>query len=135
MSRFDQIDLGDQAAFSKTISETDVYQFAGVSGDFNPMHVDAVYASRSRFGQRIAHGLLSASLISTVIGMYLPGPGTVYLSQSLKFLAPVYLGDTLTARVEVIEKISEKKRLRLKTTCTNQEDRTVIEGEALVTIE
>ncbi len=124
--------VGAHAEFSKTVSETDVYLYAGVSGDFNPAHLNEEYAKKTFFKTRIAHGMLSAGFISTVIGMKLPGPGTVYLDQSLKFLAPVRIGDTITARAKVIEIIAEKNKVRLKTTCTNQDEIIVLEGEAVV---
>ena len=130
--RFDEMAPGTAAEFAKTVTEADVVLFAGVTGDFNPVHVDAVAAERSRFGGRIAHGMLSASFISTVLGTRLPGPGTVYLSQTLRFTAPVRIGDTVTARVEVAEATAAKRRVRLTTTCRNQRGETVVEGEALV---
>lgn len=123
--------VGDRATRTKTISESDVYMFAGITGDFNPVHVDEVSARRTRFGGRIAHGMLTAGLISAILAMELPGPGTIYLSQTLKFLAPVRIGDTVTAQVEVLE-IDESKRLRLRTIASNQDGVQVIEGEALV---
>lgn len=129
---FSQIQVGDAAEFSKTISETDVYQFAGICGDFNPAHVNEDYAQGTPFKSRIAHGMLSASLISTVIGTQLPGPGSIYMKQEVKFLAPVYIGDTLTARAEVVERIEDKQRVKLKTTCVNQAGKIVVDGEALV---
>jgi 3-hydroxybutyryl-CoA dehydratase len=128
---YDQLSVGDVAELSKTISESDIYLYAGITGDFNPAHIDEMYARKTHFKTRIAHGLLSAGLISAVIGTRLPGPGTIYMNQTLTFLAPVRIGDTITARVDVIEKI-EKKKARLKTTCLNQEGVTVLEGEALV---
>jgi len=123
---------GDFAEFSKTISETDVYLFAGIVGDFNPAHVNEEYAKGTFFKTRIAHGMLAAGFVSSTIGMQLPGPGTVYLSQDLKFLAPVHIGDTITARVEVTEIMVEKNRIKLTTTCTNQDGVKVLSGEALV---
>lgn len=126
-----QIDIGDSASFSKTVTEYDVYQFAGVTGDFNPVHINAVAAEESQFKHRIAHGILSAGFISTVIGTELPGPGTIYLSQQLKFRRPVYLGDTITATVTVKEKL-EKKRICLATICHNQHGEVVSEGESMV---
>lgn len=129
---FAEIVLGEKAAFTKTIAESDVYTFAGITGDLNPAHINEPYAAGTFFQRRIAHGMLVSSLISNVLGMQLPGPGTIYMRQNLNFLAPVYFGDTITAEVEVIEKIEEKKRLRLKTTCTNQEGKVVVDGEALV---
>jgi len=128
---YDQIDLGDSAEFAKTFSEADIYLYAGISGDFNPAHVNEAYARKTYFKTRIAHGMLSAGLISAVIGTQLPGPGSVYMEQTLVFLAPVHMGDTITARVEVIEKI-DKKKVRLKTTCMNQDKVAVLEGEAIV---
>ncbi len=124
--------VGDVATFEKTISESDVYLYAGISGDFNPAHINAVKAESSLFKQRIAHGMLTASLISTVLGCHLPGPGTIYLSQELKFMKPVFIGDTVEAKVEVLEYIEEKNRLILRTTCTNQHQELVIDGKATV---
>jgi len=128
---YDQIEVGDVAEFSKTFSEADIYLYAGISGDFNPAHINEAFASQTYFKTRIAHGMLSAGLISAVIGTQLPGPGSIYMQQALTFLAPVYMGDTIQARVEVVEKM-EKKRVRLKTTCRNQDDVVVLDGEALV---
>ncbi len=128
----EQLEVGQQASFSKTVSEFDVYMFAGISGDFNPAHIDQTYAEQTAFKTRIAHGMLSAGFISNVLGNHLPGPGTIYISQSMTFLAPVAIGDTITATVEVAEINTEKKRVRLKTVCTNQSGREVLTGEALV---
>lgn len=125
---------GDHAEFSKTVTESDVVLFAGITGDFNPVHVDAVQAAASRFGGRIAHGLLSAGFISACIAMKLPGPGAIYLSQSLRFTRPVRIGDTVTARVEVVEWNAAKRRARLATTCRNQDGALVIDGEAMVMV-
>ncbi len=126
--------VGQHAEFSKTVTESDVVLYAGITGDFNPVHVNAVEAARGRFGGRIAHGLLSAGFISACIAMKLPGPGTVYLTQSLKFARPVRIGDTVTARVEVLEWHETKRRARLATTCRNQDGDVVIDGEALVMV-
>lgn len=128
----DELLVGDAAEFSKTITEADVVLFGGVTGDLNPAHMDQVWAEGTRFGGRIAHGMLSAGLISAVLGMQLPGPGTIYLSQELRFLAPVRIGDTVTARVEVEEVIKGKYRVRLRTTCRNQEGTQVVDGVAWV---
>jgi 3-hydroxybutyryl-CoA dehydratase len=128
----EELRVGDAAKFSKTVSESDVYLYAGVTGDFNPAHVNEDYAKGTFFKTRIAHGMLSASFISTVIGTMLPGPGTVYLRQESNFLAPVKIGDTVTAVVEVAEIIADKKKVRLKTYCINQDNTTVVDGEALV---
>src|SRR5574341_1500006 len=126
---------GQRAAFTKTISESDVNLFAGLSGDFNPLHVDAEYAKRSRFGQRIAHGMLTAGLISTVLGMKLPGPGGIFVSQTLRFRRPVKIGDTVTATAEVVSFDEATGLLTLKTACVNQDGKTVIEGESVVLVE
>ena len=132
MATYDELQLGDSASFSKTMSETDIYGFAGITGDMNPAHVDAVTAAEGMFKQRIAHGMLSASFISTVLAMKLPGPGTIYLGQDLQFRAPVFIGDTVTARVECIEKIEARKWAKFKTTCTNQDGKVVVDGVATV---
>jgi 3-hydroxybutyryl-CoA dehydratase len=131
---FEEIAVGQAAEFSKTVTETDVVLYAGITGDFNPAHVNAVEAEAGMFGGRIAHGMLSAGFISTVLAMKLPGPGTIYLSQSLRFTRPVRIGDTVTARAEVMEVIAAKRRVRLATTVANQHGDTVIEGEALVMV-
>ncbi len=128
----DEIKLFEAAEFSKTISESDVYLYAGVTGDFNPAHINEDYAQQTFFKTRIAHGMLAAGLISAVIGTRLPGPGSVYVRQEINFLAPVRFGDTITARAEVIEIMSEKKQVRLKTTCTNQGGTLVLDGEAII---
>jgi 3-hydroxybutyryl-CoA dehydratase len=128
----DKISLGDTAEFSKTVSETDVYLYAGIVGDFNPAHLNEAYAQKTFFKTRIAHGMLTAGFISTILGTQLPGPGTIYMKQSLSFLAPVRFGDTITARAEVVEIIAEKNRIRLKTTCTSQDGTVVLDGEAVV---
>ena len=132
MATYDELQPGDSASFSKTMSETDIYSFAGIPGDMNPAHVDAVTAAEGMFKQRIAHGMLSASFISTVLAMKLPGPGTIYLGQDLQFRAPVFIGDTVTARVECIEKIEARKWAKFKTTCTNQDGKVVVDGVATV---
>lgn len=123
-------ELGQSASTTKTITETDISLFAGITGDLNPAHTNEVYASGTRFGKRIAHGMLSAGLISAVLGMQLPGPGSIYLSQTLKFTAPVYPGDTITATATVIDLEPEKKRITLSTVATNQDGKTVTTGEA-----
>ena len=128
----DELEIGQSARFSKTVTESDIYLYAGISGDFNPAHVNEDYASRTFFKTRIAHGMLSASFISTVIGTLLPGPGSIYLRQEVNFLAPVKIGDTVTAVAEVVEIDTEKKKVRLNTTCTIQDGTKVIEGQALV---
>ncbi|HAR99408.1 MAG TPA: enoyl-CoA hydratase [Syntrophus sp. (in: bacteria)] len=128
----DRIKVGDAAEFSKTVTETDIYLYAGITGDLNPAHINEAYAKNTFFKTRIAHGMFTAGFISNLLGMQLPGPGTIYLKQSLSFLAPVRFGDTVTARAEVIEVLAEKNRIRLKTTCANQDGAVVLDGEALV---
>ena len=128
----DEMTIGESAQFSKTISEFDIYQFAGVTGDFNPAHIDEVYAASTFFETRIAHGMLSAGLISAVIGNQLPGNGAIYMKQELNFKAPVRIGDTITARVEVTEIDTDRNRVRLSTTCSNQSGNLVLDGFALV---
>ncbi len=128
----DQLNIGDRASISKLIMERDVIRFAELTGDINPIHMDKLYAEQTDFGERIAHGMLTASLISAVLGIKLPGPGNIYVSQSLKFRAPVKFGDIIEAEVEVVEKIPERNRVHLKTTCRNQDGTVVLEGEAIV---
>ena len=117
---YEELKIGETAAFSKTITETDIYLFAGISGDFNPMHVNEVYAQKTMFKARIAHGPLSQSLIAPVLGTKLPGLGTVLLELFTRFKAPVYAMDTVTAMAEIIEKLEKKKWVRLKLTWINQ---------------
>lgn len=124
--------LGQSASFSKTISEYDIYNFAGISGDFNPVHINKEEAKKSIFSGQVAHGMLVSAFISTVLGMYLPGPGTIYLQQTLSFKKPVYIGDTITATVVIEEIKNEKKIAKLKTTVINQDMKVVVEGEAVV---
>jgi len=132
MATYDQINIGDTAQFSKTVSESDVYLFAGITGDLNPAHVNAVVAAEGMFKQRIAHGMLSGSFISTVLAMHLPGPGTIYVGQELQFRGPVFIGDTVTAKVECIEKLEPRKWVKFKTTVTNQDGKLVVDGAATV---
>ena len=128
----DELNVDEKASFTKTITETDVYLYAGITGDLNPAHVNEEYANKTYFKTRIAHGMLMAGIISAVVGTILPGPGTVYLKQELEFLSPVHFGDTITAWVEVVEILGNRKHVRLRTTCVNQEGETVVDGEALV---
>ena len=128
----DQLSVGQRASFSKTVTESDIYLFAGVTGDINPAHVNETYASKTFFKGRIAHGMLSAGFISAVLGMQLPGPGTIYMEQNLRFLSPVRPGDTITATVEVVELDSEKNTALLHTSCTNQDGKQVVDGQAKV---
>ena len=132
--KISELTVGQSAETAKTITEADIMSFAQVTGDFNPVHIDAEAAKASPFGERIAHGMLSAGLISAVLAMKLPGAGAIYMSQSLRFVRPVKIGDTVTARVEVLEVITGKKRVRLSTTCRNQRNEAVLDGEALVMV-
>ena len=127
-----QLKVGDFAEWSRTVTEDDIELFAKATGDFNPLHLDQAYAEKTIFKGRIAHGLLSLGFISTILGNILPGHGTIYLSQEVKFLAPVRIGDTLTARVEVLELLPEKNRARFRTMCTNQDGKVVVDGIAWV---
>ena len=128
----DELTPGDSADFTKTVSESDIYLYAGITGDFNPAHIDQSYASNTFFKTRIAHGMLSAGFISTVIAMKLPGPGTIYREQHLTFLAPVYINDTVRAVVEVIEIDPGKKTATLATRCFKQDNTLVLDGSAVV---
>lgn len=129
---FERFEVGMKDKTSKTITETDVILFSGVSTDINPVHIDEEAAKNGIFGKRVAHGILVSGLISAVLGNKLPGPGSIYMGQDLKFLAPVYIGDTITAEVEIVELIPEKCRIKLNTTCTNQDGKVVISGTALI---
>lgn len=124
--------IGDSAQLSKIVRDEDIRIFAEVTGDKNPLHLDDQFASKTIFKRRIAHGILTAGLISAVIGSKLPGNGTIYLSQTLNFLAPVYIGDAITAKVEVLQVSKGGKRLRLKTQVINKNGTVVVDGEALV---
>ena len=130
---FEDLDLGQCASLMRTVMEVDVIGFAQVSGDNNPIHLSDDYAASTKFGQRIAHGMFTASLISAVIGTQMPGPGAVYLSQTLRFLGPVKIGDVVTAIVEVAEKIEKGQRVRLDCRCV-VDGRAVLEGEAWVSV-
>ena len=127
-----EMTVGESASFAKTVTETDIYLFAAISGDFNPAHINEVEASKSMFGKRIAHGLLSSGFISAALGTQLPGPGTISLGQNLKFVRPVGIGDTVTATVTVTELLPEKNRAVLETVCVNQNGEEVITGTATV---
>ena len=126
----DEIKIGDSAQISNTVTETVINDFAKATGDFNPIHLNQTYAEETYFKGRIAHGVLSIGYISSVLGNLLPGPGGILLSQEAKFLAPVRIGDVITARVEVIELIPTKNRVKFKTTCTNQKGEVVVDGMA-----
>ena len=126
--------VGDTAEITRTIEQADVQAFADLTGDHNPIHVDESFAKTTRFGRRIAHGMLTASLISSVLASKLPGEGSVYLGQTLQFVAPVFPGDEITARVTVKEIRADKPILKLETLCLNQRGDVVIRGEATVYI-
>lgn len=128
----DQLNIGDKASFSKTLSESDVYLFAGITGDFNPAHVNELEARKSLFEGRVAHGMLVAGFLSTVVGMQLPGPGSILVRQELKFLAPARIGDTVNAEVEVLEIHPRRNMVILGAIVTNQDGRKVIQGKAVV---
>jgi len=129
---FKELELGDQARFSKTVTERDIALFGDTSGDVNPVHFDESYASKTIFKGRIAHGMWSASLISTCIGTVMPGPGSIYLGQTLEFKLPVRLGDTLTAEVTIEKKIDSQKLLIMSCVVSNQHNEVVVFGEAKV---
>ena len=128
---FDELSVGQRAQFTKTISETDLVIFTGITGDFNPVHVDAVAAASSPFGGRVVHGMLTASFLCAVYGMQLPGAGAIHLEQRLRFSAPVRVGDTVTAHVEVLE-LCEHRRVRVRSWCIRSDGTVVFEGEALL---
>ena len=134
VTKYSDIKMGQSAEVVHTVTEKDIQVFGDLSGDYNPLHFNEDWAKTTMFRGRIAHGILTAAFISTAIGMHLPGPGTIYMSQSMRFLGPVRIGDTITARVEVVMLNDEKERITLKTTCTNQEGKVVMDGEALVTL-
>lgn len=123
--------IGDVACLSRKVSEEDIMAFAQITGDTNPVHIDNEYAAQSFFGQKVAHGMLGSSLISAVLGTELPGNGTIYLSQTLEFKKPIYVDDTITAKVEIVE-LLEKNRCRLHTCVINQNDELITDGEAVV---
>ena len=124
--------IGQIATISKTVSDKDVKQFAKLVGDKNPIHIDDEFAKNTQFGKRIVHGMFGASLISAVLGMKLPGPGVIYLSQSLQFTAPIFIGDKITAQVIVIKIREDKPIITMETNCINQNDEIVIKGEAIL---
>jgi 3-hydroxybutyryl-CoA dehydratase len=126
----DKIKMGDSAQISNTITDKTIKDFAEATGDFNPIHLDQTYAEKTYFKGRIAHGVLAVGYISSVLGNLLPGPGGILISQDVRFLSPVRIGDVVTARVEVVELIPEKNRVKFKTTCTNQRGEIVVDGTA-----
>jgi len=137
-ANFDDIEVGQTASMTKTVTQADVTLFAGITGDFNPLHVNAEYAKKSMFGKRLVHGAFSSGMISAVLGMKLPGPGALYLGQNVKFLKPCFIDDTLTATATVKEKVVKKggamKLLIITTTVTNQDDVVITDGEATIMV-
>ena len=134
MTSFDSLAVGQSVTVPTVVTARIVELFAEATGDKNPVHLDEEFAARSRFGGRIAHGMLTAGFVSAAIASRLPGPGSIYMGQTLRFTKPVKLGDTVTVKLEVVEIIPEKKRVRLSTVCTNQKGETVMEGEATVMV-
>lgn len=132
--RYDDLTVGQSAEYSKVVSDEDVKLFAKITGDFNPVHIDEAAAAKTRFGGRIAHGMLSGGLVSAAIANKLPGEGSIYLSQTMRFTAPVRIGDTVTVSLTVLELLS-KKRVRLATVCRNQNGETVLDGEATILVD
>lgn len=130
---FEDLAVGMEASISKTVSEQDIITFAEVTGDKNPVHLDAAYAAKTMFKERIAHGMLSAGYISAVFGMELPGPGAIYVSQTLNFKGPVKIGDTVLAKVKVAELIPAKRRARFECQCSVA-GKAVLEGEAVLMV-
>jgi 3-hydroxybutyryl-CoA dehydratase len=130
---FEDLSVGQEASLSKTVTEADIAAFAEISGDKNPVHLDAQYAAGTMFKERIAHGMLSAAYISAVFGMKLPGPGAIYISQTLNFKAPVKIGDTVVTTVKVAELIPEKRRARFECVCSVN-SKPVVQGEAVLMV-
>jgi acyl dehydratase len=131
---FESLVVGQSVEVPTVVTAHIVELFAEATGDRNPVHLDEEFAAKSRFGGRIAHGMLTAGFVSAAIASKLPGPGSIYMGQTLRFTKPVKLGDTVTVKLEVIEIIAEKKRVRLSTVCRNQNGETVMEGEATVMV-
>jgi 3-hydroxybutyryl-CoA dehydratase len=129
---FDELTIGQTASYTKTLTEDDITLFAAVSGDVNPVHLDADFAANTQFKQRIAHGMWTGAIISAALALELPGPGTIYLGQSLSFRAPVFIGDTITVKLEVTDKRDDKKFVTLACVAVNQDGRTVVKGSAEV---
>jgi 3-hydroxybutyryl-CoA dehydratase len=130
-----RISVGQRASLTRTISDADIAAFAALTGDRNPLHLDDAFAAQSRFGRRVAHGLLCAGLISAVLGTKLPGPGAVYLQQTLRFVRPVFPGDAVTATVEVTACREDRRTATLRTTCADESGRIVLDGEAVVLLD
>ena len=131
---FNDIELGMQASLENTVTERDIHSFAEITGDHNPVHLDAAYAATTLFKGRISHGMLTASYISAVFGMRLPGPGAIYVTQTLNFRRPVWIDDRITTSVTVAELFPQKRRVRFECVCTNAEGKVVLEGEAMMMV-
>ena len=131
---FDDLKVGQRASLEKTVTEEDLSHFIAITGDENPLHVDEDFAKQTFFGQRIAHGMLSASLFSTLVGMHIPGIGAIYRSQSLEFLRPVFIGDTLTAWFEIVSVNPDEERVDIKSWIENQDGQTVVEGKTVASL-
>ena len=127
-----EIEIAEKSTFTKTINGAGIVNYAGITGDFNPVHINSEYAQKTKFKGRIVHGMLSVGLISTILGNDLPGPGSIFVSQNINFIAPVRIGDTVTASVKVIDKDEEKNKLYLETICKNEKDNLIIDGEAVI---
>lgn len=131
LTRFDDLKIGQKAFLTKTITQEDLSHFILITGDTNPLHVDESFAQKTFFGQRIAHGMLSASLFSTMVGMHIPGLGAIYKSQTLEFLHPVFIGDTLCAWFEIMEIDQDKQEIIIRSWIENQDGKIVIDGRAV----
>lgn len=131
---FEEIELGMCASLENTVTESDIHSFANITGDHNPVHLDATYAAKTPFKGRISHGMLTASYISAVFGMRLPGPGAIYVTQTLNFRRPVWIDDRITTTVTVAELLPQKRRVRFECVCTNAEGKVVLEGEAMMMV-
>ena len=131
---YDEIELGMSASLENTVTEGDIQAFADISGDHNPVHLDANYAAETAFKRRISHGMLTASYISAVFGMRLPGPGAIYVTQTLNFRRPVWIDDRITTTVTVVELLPQKRRVRFECVCINTDGKVVLEGEAMMMV-
>ncbi len=134
LTRYEDLEVGQRASFTKTITDADLGHFVAITGDVNPLHVDETFASQTFFGERIAHGMLSASLFSTLVGMHLPGIGAIYRSQTLEFLRAVRVGDTLTAWFEITAVDAAAERIEIDAWIENQHDQRVIEGRTVASL-
>ena len=134
LTTFEDLKVGQKASLKKTISEKDIKHFIAITDDTNPLHMDESFARQTFFGQRIVHGMLSASLFSTLVGMHIPGIGAIYKKQTLEFLRPVFIGDTLTAWFEIVKIDRDKEEILIKSWVENQDGKVVIQGEAVTSL-